>query len=138
VPPIRPRAARRTPFRALAALALAALLAGCDGDSTTPRVLGDLLIVSGDEQTAPVNTRLPEPLVVRVVDDTGDPIPGVHIAWEVAIGSGTVSSARTVTDRDGETSVEVVLTVGGQSGIFATIDEPILDLYQVVFVATGT
>ena len=123
--------------RRVAAVGVAILLAACDG-STAPRILGDLLVVSGDQQTTRVGTRLPEALVVKVVDDRGEPVPGVHIAWEVVIGSGTLSSARTVTGKNGQTSVEAIITVSGQSAINATIDEPIDGLFQVVFVADAT
>ena len=126
------------PIRRLASLPLIALVAACDGGSTTPRVLGEFNIVSGDHQTAKVGTRLPDPLVVEVLDDQGDPISGVHIAWDVPIGNGTLSSTRTVTGKNGQSSVQATPTVSGQSAIHAVIDEPIDQVYEVYFVADGT
>ena len=123
--------------RRAALVAALALVAACDG-TTEPRVLGDLLVVSGDGQSARVGQKLPAPLVVKVIDDGGEGISGVHIRWEFIIGQGTLSSARTVTGKNGETSVEATPTVSGQSAVYATIDEPIIDLYQVVFVMDGT
>jgi hypothetical protein len=123
--------------RSLLGLSLAGLAAGCD-NVAEPRILGDLLIVSGDYQTAKVGTQLPDPLVVKVTDDAGRGIGGVNIAWEVVVGNGTLSSARTVTESDGETSIRATPTVGGQSALTATIDEPIDGLYQVTFVMDGT
>jgi hypothetical protein len=128
---------RKVSIRLVAAAAALVLLAACD-EGTTPRVLGSLEIVSGDNQTAKVGTTLPAPLVVKVVDDQGEPIPGVHIAWEVATGSATLSSARTVTEKNGQTSIRATLTVGGQSAIKASIDEPIDEFFEVYFVADGT
>jgi hypothetical protein len=129
---------RRVPIRRSAAVLFAALLAACDGGSTTPRVLGEMRIVSGDHQTAKVGTRLADALVVEVLDDRGEPIPGVHIAWDVPIGSATLSSTRTVTGGNGRTSVQATLTVSGQSAIHAVIDEPIDQIYEVYFVADAT
>ena len=123
--------------RALTIAFAAVLLPACEGGSTTPRVLGDLVVVSGDDQTTTVGGKLRDPLVVKVVDDQGKPIRGVHISWEVGIGGGQLSSQRTVTGKNGQTSVQATITVPGQSAIFATIDEPIDALYRVEFIATA-
>ena len=124
-------------LRALVALSLAAVAAGCD-NVNAPRIIGDLIIVSGDNQTGPSGTQLPQPLVVMVVDDNGRGVQGVHIAWEVLVGNGTLSSSRTQTGNDGQTSVRATPTVGGQSAITATIDEQIEGIFQVTFVMDGT
>lgn len=129
---------RSSALRGIAAMLAGALLSGCDRGPSGPIILADLVIVSGDQQTAKVGTRLPAPLVVKVVDDSGDPVRGVHIAWQVVIGSGTISSARTVTGKDGQTSITATLTVGGQSAITATVDEAVADVLQVYFVADAT
>ena len=121
---------------ALGATVLAALLAGCN-ESTAPRIIGDLLIVSGDNQTAPVGTQLPQPLVVRVIDDAAKGVPGVRISWEVVIGNGTLSAAQTVTGNDGQASVRATPSVIGQSAINATIAEDLPGLFQVTFVMDG-
>ena len=127
---------RALALRTMFALSLA-LASGCEGVAE-PRILGDLLIVSGDNQTAKVGTQLPDPLVVRVTDDSGRGVGGVNIAWEVVVGNGTLSSARTQTGSNGETSIRATPTVTGQSALTATIDEPIDGLYQVTFVMDGT
>ena len=121
----------------LLALALGALVAGCD-NVNTPRIIGDLQLVSGDGQTAPTGTQLPQPLVVRVIDDMGRGVEGVDIAWEGLIGNGTLSAASTRTGSDGQTSVRATPTVGGQSALTATIDEQIEGVFQVTFVMDGT
>ena len=78
--------------------------------------------LSGDEQSAPVNTALPAPLVVEVTDQFGNPISGVTIAWSFT-GGGSVSAASTVTDASGQASVTRTLgpTAGEQTTI-ATAD----------------
>ena len=80
---------------------------------------------------------------VRIVDGFGLPLVacgggGYNIAWEVVTGNGTLSAARTVTGSDGQTSVSVTPTVGGQSAVTATIAEDLQGLYQVTFVMEGT
>lgn len=129
---------RAIPARRLAPFFAVALLAACEGGSTTPRVLGSFNVVSGDRQAAKVGTRLPAPLVVEVLDDRGEPIPGVHVGWDVPIGSGTLSSPRTITGKNGQTSVEATITVSGQSAVRAFIDEPIDQVFELYFTADAT
>jgi hypothetical protein len=69
--------------------------------------------VSGDNQSAPVNTALPQPLVVQVADAFGNPIAGVTVAWTIE-GGGSVSETSTTTGDDGLTSV--TRTLGGTAG----------------------
>ena len=123
-------------LRALAGIALAALVSACDGVNA-PRIIGDILAVSGDNQEAPVGTQLPQPLVVKVVDDAAKGVAGVRIAWEVVSGNGALSAAETLTGSDGQTSIQATPTVGGQSTVTATINEVLEGLYQVTFVIEG-
>ena len=74
--------------------------------------------VSGDGQSAPVNSTLPAPLVVQVTDQFGNPIPGITITWTANDG-GTVSATSTVTDENGLTSV--TQTLGGSAGVQTTL-----------------
>ncbi|HVE26819.1 MAG TPA: Ig-like domain-containing protein, partial [Sporichthya sp.] len=77
-----------------------------------------LAAVSGDGQSAPVGTVLPEPLLVEVTDGFGNPIPGVDIAWTADAG-GSVSDAHTTTGADGLTSVR--RTLGPSAGVQHTL-----------------
>jgi hypothetical protein len=43
---------------------------------------------SGDGQSAPVNAELPQPLVVRVVDQYGNGVSGVTVEWRTCDGIG--------------------------------------------------
>jgi hypothetical protein len=54
--------------------------------------------ISGDGQSAPVNEDLPEPLVVRVVDQYGNGVSGVTVEWRTCDGIGDYNS---LTDIDG-------------------------------------
>ncbi|HEU0076168.1 MAG TPA: Ig-like domain-containing protein, partial [Longimicrobiaceae bacterium] len=57
--------------------------------------------VSGDLQEAVVTSQLPQPIVVRVVDAPGNPLPGVKVSWKLFYGGGTVAPAESVTDAQG-------------------------------------
>jgi hypothetical protein len=126
--------------RTFSALLLAALLSGCDGSTTAPQIIDRIDAVSGDSQGAPAGTVLPNPLVVAVSGPNGEAIVGVHIAWRVTSGDGTVSSALTTTGGDGRT--QVTWTLGKTRGlgtVTATINENgVPDSYSATFAAIGT
>lgn len=66
-------------------------LAACSGDAASvpgPRAPASMVVVSGDGQTGPVGEKLPQPLVVRVLDAGGNPLPGQVVNFRVASGRG--------------------------------------------------
>jgi hypothetical protein len=85
-----------------AALLLGLLAAGCNGE-----VVGggqrpaQVLVVSGDLQIGTVGQELPQPLVVRVVDEAGRPVRGQIVSFVVTAGNGTVFAGAAQTNRDG-------------------------------------
>lgn len=72
--------------------------------------------VSGDGQVGGVNSALPEPLVVRVTDGLGNPVPGVTVTW-IVVGGGSIDPATDVSGADGTVSAQRVLgpSAGPQS-----------------------
>ncbi len=64
---------------------------------------------SGDGQEAGPGEALSSPLVVRLVDDRGDGVPGRAVAWVVATGGGRVSPETSTTDPDGVASTQWTL-----------------------------
>ncbi|NIR35911.1 MAG: hypothetical protein GWN07_07865, partial [Actinobacteria bacterium] len=61
-------------------------------------------IASGDGQTAPAGAPLPDSLVVRVLDQTNQPMGGVKVGWEIttaASGDGALAQDTTLTDSSG-------------------------------------
>lgn len=99
----------------LAAGGLLALLAACD-DSTRPRTPGGAEAVN-DGQTATVGTPLPEPLVVRVLDDEGRPLRSTEVLWAAREGHGSIAPAASRTDGEGVARATWTLgTVIGESG----------------------
>ncbi len=78
---------------------------------------GEILeLVSGDNQTAAVGSALPDSLVVRVTDASGNPAAGVQVEWSTG-GGGSISPAAVVTGADGTAAAERVLgnTAGTQT-----------------------
>jgi hypothetical protein len=69
--------------------------------------------ISGDGQSAAVGSTLPEPLVVRVVDQFGNGVGGVTVEWRTCDGSGDLDAT---TDPDG--FVGAVQETGADEGTF--------------------
>jgi hypothetical protein len=110
--PISPSARAR---RLAPLLAAAAVLAACEnpsGGGAGP--LARLDVVSGDLQTGPVGTQLAQPLVVRVLDDDGDPIAGQLVNFVVAAGGGQVFAGAAQTNADGR--AQELWTLGTTAG----------------------
>lgn len=113
-----------TGLRRLRIWTLTALLAGVslrcggDGGSVNPPAPGSVEIVDGNGQVGLVGQPLPDPLVVRVLDESGAPLAGVGVQW-AAQGGGSVSAAEVATGDDGLASVQRVL--GPDPGEQATI-----------------
>jgi hypothetical protein len=125
--------------RTISALLLgAALVAGCDSTTPQPQIIDRIEIVSGDGQSAPVGTALPNPLVIQVSGPNGEPITDCHIAWTVTSGGGSVSSGLTTTGSDGRTFVTWKLgPTSGVSTVSALIKESGVEGYEVSFAAVA-
>ena len=72
----------------------------------------DIRIVSGNEQRGQAGTRLAGDLVVEVIDDEGNPVPGVTVTWRVESGGGSVAPRTTNTGGDGRASTAWTLGSG--------------------------
>jgi hypothetical protein len=97
----------------------ATITASSEGKSATANVTvvaaptggRSVLIISGNNQTGANNERLDDLLVVRVVDDGGQPISGAEVVWTT--NNGTVSPITVRTDSDGYASTGWTLGGGG-------------------------
>lgn len=79
-------------------------------------------LVGGDGQEAVVSTALASPLAVRVVDDLGNPVANVTVAWAVESGNGALSAPSSVTDATGV--AVIVWTLGplpGKQTVIASV-----------------
>jgi hypothetical protein len=71
--------------------------------------------VSGDGQTGTVGTQLGAPLVVRVVDGNGNPVPGVQVTF-AGSGGGSMTPATASTDANG--AAQALATLGTAAGAY--------------------
>ncbi len=60
----------------------------------------NVVIIQGDQQSAPPGELLPQSLGVRITDQAGTPVPGVDVRFQV-VGGGMVAPERTQTDSAG-------------------------------------
>ena len=83
-------------------------------------------MVSGDAQKGPFAMALPAPLVVSVKTVGGTPLPNVKVNWGVAAGGGSLSSASSLTDQNGNASITWTLgpspNVGQSVGAWTDIE----------------
>ena len=106
---------------------LATSSAGCSGDLILPSDDSPAALnrVSGNDQEGTVGSRLPDPLVVRVIDASSQPIEGVAVEFRF---DGNVPDAvvtpQTITDSRGEAAAEVWLgTEAGPITVLAQVSQ---------------
>jgi hypothetical protein len=82
--------------------ALSSLIVACmtpaDTGNTGPLTMS---VVSGDGQQGVPGGELPDPLVARVEDARGRPVPGQIVNFRVVSGGGSVFAGAAITNRDG-------------------------------------
>jgi hypothetical protein len=117
---------------------LLAVLACQGGDLTLPGEVGppaDLVLVSGDSQSARAGDEVPVPLVVRLVDEQGNAVHNAAISWVVGDGGGSVSPLTVETDTAGLASTR--LTLGPSPGV-NTVNAVVSGVDIVTFTASAT
>ncbi|NIM51143.1 MAG: hypothetical protein GTN62_14480, partial [Gemmatimonadales bacterium] len=100
-----------------------------------PEAAAAISEVSGSGQTGLINTALANPLVVAVVDQFDNGVPGVGVTFSTS--DGLVSPTNTTTDASGQAQATWTLgsTIGAQT---AQASSPGLTGDPVTFTATGT
>jgi adhesin/invasin len=96
---------------------MSAVFINACGDGSGPPdepVAATLRLESGDDQLQVPGVGLPDPLVVQVFDEGGNPVSGATVAWSVQAGEGTVAPS-TTTDNSGLAST--TWTLGPEEGI---------------------
>lgn len=128
-----------TRSHALLLLALAAATLGCgDGGGPTsavPLPVLSLEIAGGNNQAGPVDTSLREFLLVRVIDEAGQPVPDVRVVWAVVEGDAELSVKRPATDAAGLASATLFL---GETLGEKVVRARIVDGAEVLFRAQAT
>ncbi len=94
-----------------------------------------LVLVSGDDQTAPGGFEVAEDLIVRLEDGNGNGIGGRQVTWVVPASAGSVTTINSVTNANGLAATRWTLpsTVGTY-----TINAVFSGLPPVPFSATAT
>jgi len=129
-----------TRLQQLTRAAIAGLLATasitCGGGNTQPPTASAIEMAAGDGQIGAVGGALPNPLVVLVTDDAGNPVQGVTVQWDPQ-GAGSVSAPTSGTGSDGKASIQRILgTSAGQQTTTATVTG--LQGSPVTFLSTAT
>ncbi|WP_165939987.1 Ig-like domain-containing protein [Dyadobacter psychrotolerans] len=70
-------------------------------------------IVSGNNQAAAAGKALSNPLVIKVTDQYGHPVPKVEVDWQIKSGGGSFMYSNRLTGEEGTASANWIL---GQSG----------------------
>jgi hypothetical protein len=109
-------------------------LAGACTKATEADGAARLTIVQGNQQTAPVGTLLPLPVVLRVLNASGAPVAQVPVQFSVQAGGGSVDPGTVTSDANGEVKTKWTLgpasTAHLLSGTAAGVD-------TVSVIATG-
>ncbi len=110
--------------------------------SSTPVVLvagraAILELAAGGGQTANVGTPVAVPPAVRVTDQSGNPVPGVAVAFAVSGGGGGVTGPNAVTDANGIATVGGWQLGPGSGSNTLTATAAGLDLVPLAITATG-
>jgi hypothetical protein len=74
--------------------------------------------ISGNNQTGVPRTTLLDPLVVRLIDSSGDPVPGRTVSFTVTRNDGLVSPS---TNDPGAQNLFVTTDVNGEASVFFTL-----------------
>jgi hypothetical protein len=74
-------------------------------ETVTPGPASNIAAVSGTGQSAPPNTQLTQPLVVKVTDQYGNAVSGISVTFNDGGAGGTFSPTPISTSSNGEASV---------------------------------
>ena len=84
-------------------------------------VAADLDAYDGNQQVGSLNSPLPEPIVVEVVDANDNPVRDVRVRFRTTIGTGRFSPRTPRTDADGFAETTFTPTSAGRIRIVATV-----------------
>ena len=110
---------------------------------TVDQVAADITILAGDNQSALVNSALPDPAVVRVSDEGGTVVAGIPVSWTPGNGGSVRVTTAVTTDDEGLASNQWILgppagtqtlaaSISGASVEFRATAVPAADLPDLV------
>jgi hypothetical protein len=88
-------------IRACVAVIIQASVLGCQAETFTSSGPTGLEVLHGPPPLVSLGTELDTLLVVRVVDEAGNPVPGVAVNWQIVDGDGELIPAAPISDADG-------------------------------------
>jgi hypothetical protein len=99
-----------------------------------------LIKESGDGQSAPRSSALPEDLAVRLQDALGNPVGGVPVQFEVAGGGGSVDPQVRMTGADGTASTRWTLgpELGAQTVVVTSSGVAPVEFSAIAFEVPGS
>src|SRR5882762_1738038 len=105
----------------LARLAGLLVLASCIAPVDTDQAVGPLTlsVVSGDNQSGPPGTELPNPIVALVEDSRGHAVKGQIVNFRVVSGDGSVFAGAAITGADGIVQERWTLGLSGPQKVEA-------------------
>jgi Big-like domain-containing protein len=114
---------RFVPALAASSFLIAGACGGGDLSLPVDAAPAEITVIGGNGQVGAVGSELSSPLVVRVDDDQGQPVPGVKVAFKLGAGAagGNTAPDTALTDADGEALSHWVL--GGAEGTQQVIAE---------------
>lgn len=80
-----------------------------------------LTIRSGQAQSASINTTLPVPLTVRLVDGNGDPLSNREVVFQASRGDGTIRNSPPIGGQTGQRTLNVRTDASGQAAVQFTL-----------------
>jgi hypothetical protein len=118
---------------------LAVAGSGCRNNDT-PGVASNISIAAGNNQQAPVGTRLPASPTVLVQDDAHNTITGATVRFTVITGGGTVLGDTAVSDANGRATVGewIMGTSPGLNTLRATVSRTTLAVTITATAVAGT
>jgi len=97
-----------------------------------------IVLVSGNDQSAVAGTSLADPYVVRVTDAFGNPVAGVSVNWGVTAGGGSIAPLGAFTNAAGlDSAIRTLGTVAGVKLDTATAAATGLTGSPIAFAATA-
>ncbi len=94
----------RAPLLPVALLSGTLVIQACQEQTTFTEVTGAVVsfeVVSGDGQTGPVGEELPDPLIVRALDEKGKRVKDQLVNFRVIAGGGSMFAGASITDKHG-------------------------------------
>jgi len=81
---------------------IAALTAcGSEMSGYDPTVPTNIIYLNGGDQRGKVETPLRYPLLAKITNQFGDPVPGVRVDWYIVAGRGMLGDSTSISDGSG-------------------------------------